>query len=201
MSDLRTQVESERSGGDSATPATNGMRVVCVAGPSDSGKTSLVERLVGRLSAAGPVGTVKSIHHDVELDRASTDTHRHRLAGADAVVGVTPRLTVTFEPRGKADPQPPSAETWLDSGLARTSAEAREWRALEGILERFHRQGYAYVLVEGFSSAPVPTIVVGDEDRRSVGGPVLGTGRDDVDDLVRAIQTAEPIEPAGAASV
>lgn len=163
------------------------LRVVCVAGPSDAGKTSLVEALVDRLADSGRVATVKSIHHDIEIDTPGTDTHRHRTAGAETVVGITPELTFEITTRGKRDPPEPAGDTLLES-------DDPEIRALSTSLERLARRGYDTVLVEGFAESPLPTILVGDRDPSAVGGPVVGPGEDPIDDLVEAIRSLEGLE-------
>ncbi|QSW98703.1 molybdopterin-guanine dinucleotide biosynthesis protein B [Haloterrigena alkaliphila] len=162
-------------------------RVVCLAGPSDSGKTTLVEELVSRLSEHGRVATVKSIHHDIEIDTPGTDTHRHRTAGADTVVGITPELTFDISTHGKRDPPD------RPDGTALLESEDPEIRALGSTLTRLERQGYAFVVVEGFSAAPLPTVLVGDREPAAVGGDVIGRGEDDVDALVAAIRGLEPL--------
>jgi molybdopterin-guanine dinucleotide biosynthesis protein B len=128
------------------------MRVVAVVGPSDAGKTTLVERLVPALGDRGRVATVKSIHHDIEVDDAGTDTHRHRTAGAETVVGVTPSLTFSVETRGKGDDE--------DGALRR-------------ILGRLEGRGFDYVCVEGFAASPVPKLLVGDPPPERIGGRVV----------------------------
>ncbi|NUB91923.1 molybdopterin-guanine dinucleotide biosynthesis protein B [Haloterrigena sp. SYSU A558-1] len=162
-------------------------RVVCLAGPSDSGKTTLVERLVPRLADHGRVATVKSIHHDIEIDTPGADTHRHRTAGAETVVGVTPELTFDVTTRGKRDPPDGS------DGDAVLEADDPELRALADALERLEARGYAFVVVEGFSAASLPTILVGDRDPSAVGGPVVGRGADDLEALVETIRGLDPL--------
>jgi molybdopterin synthase catalytic subunit len=61
------------------------MNVIGVVGPSDAGKTTLVERLVERLE--GRVGTVKH-GHGFAVDTEGKDTARHRGAGAATTYGV-----------------------------------------------------------------------------------------------------------------
>lgn len=129
------------------------MYVVGVVGESGAGKTTLVERLVSALDRAGTtVGTVKGIHHAVELDEPGKDTHRHRTAGAARVVGVTPELTASFQPVGKDDG---GADTALD-------------RALDEFADDVD-----VVLVEGFSSSALPKLVVGDPEAIAFDGDVL----------------------------
>jgi molybdopterin-guanine dinucleotide biosynthesis protein B len=126
------------------------MRVLSVAGHRNSGKTSLIEALLRAFPASLQVATIKSIHHDVEFDTEDTDTHRHRTAGADTVVGMTPHLTAEFHTAGKAD------------GL--TVADR---------LAELHGRGVDWVLVEGFKETALPTILVGDIEADAVGGEVL----------------------------
>ena len=128
------------------------MNPVAITGYQDSGKTTLLERLVRRLSERGRVATVKSIHHDVEIDTPGKDTHRHREAGADTVVGVTPSLTYRISVENGDDRDPDDS---LDRGLDRLDDE------------------YDYVLVEGFKSVDVPKILVGDIEESAVEGPIL----------------------------
>ncbi|WP_339103830.1 molybdopterin-guanine dinucleotide biosynthesis protein B [Haloterrigena salinisoli] len=165
-------------------------RVVCLAGPSDSGKTTLVERLVPRLADHGRVATVKSIHHDIEIDTPGADTHRHRTAGAETVVGVTPELTFDISTRGKRDP--PDRPDGLGP-LEGAADDDPELRALASTLERLEDRGYAFVVVEGFAAAPLPTILVGDRDPSAVGGPVVGRGADDLEGLVETVRGLEPL--------
>lgn len=63
-----------------------------VTGWKNSGKTTLVVRLVEELTGRGyRVSTVKHAHHDFDIDREGTDSHRHRLAGATEVALVSGR--------------------------------------------------------------------------------------------------------------
>lgn len=129
------------------------MNVVTVAGYRNSGKTTLVERLVDALSQRGSTATVKSIHHDVDVDTPGKDTHRHREAGADAVVGLTPSLTFQIRTAGTESDRDPDES--LQRGLDVLGTE------------------YEYVIAEGFKSADVPTILVGDIEESAVNGRVL----------------------------
>ncbi len=63
------------------------MRVYGVIGWKNSGKTTLMVRLVEEITGRGfTVSTVKHVHHDVDLDQPGKDSHRHRQAGASEVV-------------------------------------------------------------------------------------------------------------------
>ena len=127
---------------------------LCIVGPSDAGKTTLLESLVAELADAGRVGTIKSIHHDIEIDTPGKDTHRHRTAGADTVVGLTPSLSFEITSSGKTD---------ADS----------EGALLESTVDDLQAAGYEFILIEGFHTAPYPKLVVGD---RPVAPPVVARG-------------------------
>ncbi|MFB6105131.1 MAG: molybdopterin-guanine dinucleotide biosynthesis protein B [Halobacteriaceae archaeon] len=129
------------------------MKVLGVVGDSDAGKTTVIEALLPELADRGRVASIKSIHHPIEVDEEGKDTHRHRVAGADTVVGITPTHTFTVETTGK-------------------SAYPTEADALQDHLDALAADGFEYVLVEGFSTAPIPKVVVGDPDR-PVSDPVI----------------------------
>ena len=63
------------------------MKVFAVVGPSNAGKTTLVERLLPRLD--GRVATVKHLDHAPDIDTEGKDTARHRAAGASTTYGVS----------------------------------------------------------------------------------------------------------------
>ncbi|WP_029056785.1 molybdopterin-guanine dinucleotide biosynthesis protein B [Stappia stellulata] len=63
-----------------------------ITGWKNSGKTTLVVRLVAEFTARGfRVSTVKHAHHAFDVDREGTDSHRHRTAGASEVALVSGR--------------------------------------------------------------------------------------------------------------
>jgi molybdopterin-guanine dinucleotide biosynthesis protein MobB len=126
------------------------MKVFGVVGWKNNGKTTLVERLVAHLTAAGyRVSTVKHAHHEVDLDQPGKDTWRHRQAGAcEVVLATARRWAVIHELRGEAEPA-------LDELLARMTP-------------------VDVVIVEGFKRFPHPKLEV---HRRQRGTPLLA--RDD----------------------
>ena len=65
--------------------------LVAVVGKSDSGKTTLIEKLVPELVELGlRVGTVKHDAHSFEIDHPGKDSWRHGQAGAQAYVIASP---------------------------------------------------------------------------------------------------------------
>lgn len=78
------------------------MKVYGVIGWKNSGKTSLMERLVAEITGRGlSVSTVKHVHHAVDLDQPGKDTFRHRQAGArEVVLASADRLALMVEHRG-----------------------------------------------------------------------------------------------------
>jgi molybdopterin-guanine dinucleotide biosynthesis protein B len=81
-------------------------RVFGVTGWKNSGKTTMVERLVAELTARGRrVSTVKHAHHAFDIDRPGADSFRHREAGAIEVAIVSGhRWALMHELRGEAEP-------------------------------------------------------------------------------------------------
>lgn len=65
--------------------------VLSIVGKSESGKTTLIEKLIPELKRRGyRVGVVKHAHHGFDLDRPGKDSYRHRQAGASTVMIVSP---------------------------------------------------------------------------------------------------------------
>jgi len=66
--------------------------IISIVGKSDSGKTTLIEKLVPELSQRGyRVATVKHDMHGFEVDREGKDSWRHKQAGAHTVVISSPQ--------------------------------------------------------------------------------------------------------------
>lgn len=65
--------------------------IVSIVGRSNSGKTTLIEKLIPELRRRGyRIGTIKHTHHEVAIDRSGKDSSRHRAAGAEAVMLAAP---------------------------------------------------------------------------------------------------------------
>jgi molybdopterin-guanine dinucleotide biosynthesis protein B len=73
--------------------------VVSFVGPSGVGKTTLIEQLIPLLRVRGcKVGTVKHAPHGHDVDKTGSDSWRHRMAGADAVLLAGASGAVLFLP-------------------------------------------------------------------------------------------------------
>lgn len=65
--------------------------VLSIVGKSESGKTTLIEKLIPELKRRGyRVGVVKHAHHGFDLDQPGKDSYRHRQAGANTVMIASP---------------------------------------------------------------------------------------------------------------
>ena len=66
--------------------------IISIVGTSDSGKTTLIEKLVPELVRRGyKVATIKHDIHGFEVDREGKDSWRHKQAGAHTVVISSPQ--------------------------------------------------------------------------------------------------------------
>lgn len=85
------------------------MKIYGIVGWKNSGKTTLVERLVVEITRRGfSVSTVKHAHHTFDVDHEGKDSHRHRSAGAHEVLLVSRnRWALMHENRGEAEPSLP----------------------------------------------------------------------------------------------
>ncbi|MDR2925239.1 MAG: molybdopterin-guanine dinucleotide biosynthesis protein B [Azoarcus sp.] len=117
--------------------------VFIFVGHSNSGKTTLIERLIPKLTAKGlRIATVKHAHHKVHLDTEGKDSWRYKNAGAALSMLVTTNaLQLVADVDEKRDP----------TQLARRFLDEADM-----------------VLAEGFSHAPGPKIEV---LRRALGKP------------------------------
>lgn len=111
--------------------------ILSVVGKKKVGKTTLIERLIPIFRLRGyRVGTVKHTAHRHEFDTAGKDSWRHRQAGSEATVLMSPFEMAFFRP-------------------------AADDREREKVLS-FLFEGYDVVLVEGFKSLAGPKVEVFD---------------------------------------
>ncbi len=125
------------------------MNVFGIAGWSNAGKTTLIERLLPRLVAGGlRVSVVKHAHEAFDVDRPGKDSYRFREAGSHEVLVSSPaRWALMREHRG-------APEADLDELLS-------------------HLSDCDLVLVEGFKRDPIPKLEV---HRVANGKPLLAPG-------------------------
>lgn len=63
---------------------------ITIVGKSNSGKTTLLEKLIRNLSEKGyKIGSVKHAHDGFEMDKEGKDSWRHRRAGAASTLVIT----------------------------------------------------------------------------------------------------------------
>ncbi len=76
-----------------AVPKTSVPPLVLIVGCSQSGKTTLLERLIPEFTRRGwRVGTIKHHHGNrLELDKPGKDSWRHKAAGASTSIVCSPR--------------------------------------------------------------------------------------------------------------
>lgn len=117
-------------------PSPGTLPLFGIAGWSNSGKTTLIEKLATHFSGEGlRVATIKHTHHKFDIDTPGSDTARHRAAGAaeTAIVSGT-RVAFIEEIDSAGEP------------------------SLEAVAARLRPADI--ILVEGFKSANIPKIEV-----------------------------------------
>ena len=61
--------------------------IICIVGKSESGKTTIIEKLIPELKKRGySIGSIKHTCQAFDIDKKGKDSWRHRKAGADIVV-------------------------------------------------------------------------------------------------------------------
>lgn len=116
---------------------------VAVVGYKNTGKTTLVARLVAAFQQEGcRVGTCKHDGgHDFEYDRPGTDSQQHREAGAAVTLLASRTKAVLGMFYGEQGQPEPELETWLD-------------------LLSAPEHGLDLILVEGWKRSALPKIVL-----------------------------------------
>jgi len=110
--------------------------ILCVVGRSNSGKTTLIERLIPELVQAGyRVATVKHAGHGFDLDTEGKDSWRHKRAGASTVIV-------------------------LSRGSLAMFSDVSEQIKVEEIRDRYLDHEIDLIIAEGWKSDDYPKIVV-----------------------------------------
>ncbi len=72
--------------------------IVSIVGESDTGKTTLIEKIIPELTRRGyRVATIKHHGHGFDLDHEGKDSWRHKQAGARVTVLASPRQVAVVE--------------------------------------------------------------------------------------------------------
>lgn len=110
--------------------------IVGFVGRSNSGKTTLIERLIPELVAVGyRVATIKHAGHGFDLDTEGKDSWRHKRAGASSVIVVSKGSLAMFSD---------------------VSSEIR----VEEVRDRFIDHDLDLIIAEGWKSEGFPKVVV-----------------------------------------
>jgi molybdopterin-guanine dinucleotide biosynthesis protein B len=118
--------------------------IVSVIGKSKSGKTTLIEKLVGELKSRGyQVATIKHVPREVSFDEPGKDSWRHIRAGSEATAISSPDKVVLMKPV--------SQNPTLDE------------------VAHFLGDDYDIILAEGFKQSNAPKIEV---HRKDIGPPL-----------------------------
>lgn len=65
--------------------------VISIVGKSESGKTTLIEKIIPELKKRGyKIGTIKHAYHGFDIDQKGKDSWRHKKAGADMTLVASP---------------------------------------------------------------------------------------------------------------
>lgn len=188
-----SQLRKTNSGSEAPAQAASGHgprppAVLQVVGYSETGKTTLIEKLLPVLAARGlRVAAIKHApgHPKVVADEPGTDSWRYAHAGAEVAGLITDGGLALFWP----DPGPANDDGATESGRSgRDTGDgggawlARAIAALSGVCD--------LVLVEGFKSVRGPRVEVSAGDGRLVSAP-----EDGLIAVVGAIVGAPPLVP------
>ncbi|MGH7259035.1 MAG: molybdopterin-guanine dinucleotide biosynthesis protein B [Nitrospiraceae bacterium] len=110
--------------------------ILSFVGRSNSGKTTLIERVIPELVRNGyKVATVKHAGHGFDLDTEGKDSWRHKLAGASAVIVMSKSSLAMF-------------------------ADVSDQMKVEDVRDRYLDSTYDLIIAEGWRSEDYPKIVV-----------------------------------------
>ena len=110
--------------------------ILAFVGRSNSGKTTLIERLIPELTHAGyRVATIKHAGHGFELDTEGKDSWRHKRAGASTVVVLSKSSLAMF-------------------------ADVPEEMKVEEVRDQFVNTDIDLIIAEGWKSEGYPKVVV-----------------------------------------
>ena len=118
--------------------------ILCLVGRSNSGKTTLIERLIPELTRGGyRVATIKHAGHGFDLDTEGKDSWRHKRAGASQVIV-------------------------LSRGSLAMFADVPEELPVEQIRDQYVDGSVDLIIAEGWKSEGFPKVVVVREELQEV---------------------------------
>ena len=122
------------------------MKIFGISGYSNSGKTTLIERLVPLFAVGGlRVSLIKHAHHGFDVDHPGKDSYRHRHAGCgEVLVTSSVRWALMHELRGAPEP------------------------TLQDLVKRI--TPCDLLLIEGYKREPIPKLEV---YRSTLGEPLM----------------------------
>jgi molybdopterin-guanine dinucleotide biosynthesis protein B len=128
------------------THTDNGTPLMGITGYKNSGKTTLLTRLVEHFHNDGlTISTLKHAHHQAQIDQAGTDSMAHREAGAHQVLLVSPHRLALMEEF--TDTEPP----------------------FSAVVEKL--APCALVLIEGYKRENFPKILIVGDDTPEIAHP------------------------------
>ncbi len=115
--------------------------IISLVGRSNSGKTTLIEKLIKIFKDQNyRIAVIKHTHHDFSFDKKGKDSYRHRDAGADTVLITN------------------------DSKIGMVSDLEKPMNPLE-VAEKFLSQNIDLLIIEGFKDLASPKIeIIGDSE-------------------------------------
>lgn len=126
--------------------------IVCIVGNSNSGKTTLIEKLIHELTLKGyRVGTIKHDIHGFDIDKEGKDSWRHKKAGAI--------LTILSSPSKVAVIKDSDHDAQIDELIAR------------------YVNDVDIILVEGFKKSNKPKIEI---YRKELSSDIICNGDDNL---------------------
>ncbi|MET0515527.1 MAG: molybdopterin-guanine dinucleotide biosynthesis protein B [Nitrospiraceae bacterium] len=110
--------------------------ILSFVGRSNSGKTTLIERVIPELVRHGyKIATVKHAGHGFDLDTEGKDSWRHKLAGASSVIVMSKSSLAMF-------------------------ADVSDQMKVEEVRDRYLDSTYDLIIAEGWRGEDYPKIVV-----------------------------------------
>ncbi len=145
-------------------PVGHTIPIIGFAGRANSGKTTLIEKVISVFKKQGlRVAVIKHVHHPFDFDVPGKDTYRHKKAGADSVIVASREQFAMVK-------------------------DTPEEYSLGDIISRYVDDGADLIIVEGFKTAQIPKIEV--YTRTSGEPPLCASG----DRLYIAVATDDDLD-------